>query len=478
MRIAIIGGGITGLTAAHHFLERKLPAAQPLEVTLFEASSQLGGVMGTRRVGDYLVETGADSFITTQPAAVDLCRRLGLADELIPTDATYRRSLVLFQGKPVEVPDSFQLLSPVKIGPLLQSPLFTVRGKLRMALEYVLPRGPVQEDESLAHFVRRRFGQEALERLVQPLVGGIYTSDPEKLSLRATMPRFLEMEQACGSVIRALRQKSREEADNPDAVATGARYGLFLSLKSGISSLLNRLTDRVSAGGTIRRECGVARVQPIGGTGAAGFELELANGTREVYDRVILAVPAYLAADLVCGFAPAAAAELRGIEYASTAIVVTGHRLADISHPLNAFGLVVPAIERRQILAVSFASRKFPGRVPEGRVLLRTFVGGAMQPELFQLSDDELKPLVRRELAEILGVRGEPEITVIARWRRAMPQYHVGHLDRVSRIEAVLAPWPGLALAGNAYRGVGLPDCIASGERAAEKILGQPGSSR
>lgn len=471
-RVAVIGGGFSGLSAAHRLIELCETAETPLELTLFDSASHSGGVVGTREIAGYRVELGADSFITNKPWAVDLCRRLGLEDRLIPTDAAFRRSLVLRKGKPVAVPDGFQLLTPVKIAPLLMSPVFTPWGKLRMACEYFLPRGGTGTDESLAHFVRRRFGQEALERLVQPLVGGIYTSDPEKLSLRATMARFLEMERDHRSLIRALRRQASQGGERESS--SGARYGLFATLAGGISELVETLAARVNRSAHVRFGTRVVAIHPQ--PDSTGYRIEVAEppperGESKSYDAVLVAIPAYAASELVAPVAPQAARALSKIEYASTAIVVSGHQLKDIAHPLNAFGIVVPAIERRKILAVSFTSRKFPGRAPEGHVQLRTFVGGAMQPELMALSDEQLIELVRTELESILGVRGTPDFTIVARWNRAMPQYHVGHLDLIAEIEQDMARHPQLALAGNAYHGVGLPDCIHSGEQAAESVF-------
>lgn len=465
-RVAVIGGGVSGLAAAFRLLELRKARGQPVDVTLFEAGSQTGGVIGTRRIDGYLVELGADMFITNPPYAVDLCRRLGLENELIPTEDRFRRSLVLHQGKPVSVPESFQLLSPVEIWPVLKSPLFTWPGKLRMALEYFLPRSTSDADESLAHFVRRRFGREALERLVQPLVGGIYTADPERLSLHATMSRFRELERTHGSVIRGLRKKAASR--DGEAAASGARYGMFATLRNGVDSLLETLRDRVAEGATVRVGTPVSRLTP---NSAGGYSLTLPAGVQERFDAVVLALPAYRIADLLDNFSEQLVTDFRKLEYASTAIVVSGYKLSDIEHPLDAFGLVIPAIEKRKILAVSFTSRKFPGRAPEGRIILRTFVGGAMQPELLQRSDAEIQTLVQSELSQILGVRGAPEFCVVARWDRAMPQYYVGHVELVSRIEAAIATHRGLALAGNAWHGVGIPDCVHSGEVAGERVF-------
>ncbi len=472
-RIAVVGGGLSGLSAAHRLLELASSQNLPLDLSVLEASPQIGGVMGTERIGGYLVETGADSFITNKPWAVDLCRRLGIEDHLIPTAETFRGALVLRKGKPLPVPEGFQLVSPAKVWPVLTSPIFSPWGKLRMGLEYFLPRRKSRDDESLADFVRRRFGREALERLVQPLVGGIYTSDPEKLSLQATMPQFVQMEREHRSLIRASRKKAKNNSSREtkaELSASGARYGLFATLKGGISELLDALAEKVREQATI---CLNASVRSLSREPNGTWRMELSDGSVQKFDAIVLAIPTYRAGELLKDTDADLSRWLSEIEYASTAIVVSGHKLSDIKHPLDAFGLVIPAIERRRILAVSFTSRKFPDRAPAGCVELRTFVGGAMQPEELNRTDEEIIQMVRAELRELLGVAGEPDFVRLARWNRAMPQYHLGHLDRVEKIESRIKRHPGLALAGNAYRGVGIPDCIHSGELAAESLIGK-----
>ena len=466
-RIAVIGGGLAGLCAANRLAEVCHNDRSKCEVVVYESSARIGGLVGTKQIAGYTVETGADSFITNKPWAVDLCRRLGIEQRLVPTDARYRRSLVLRRGQPVPVPEGFQLLAPIRISAVLKSPIFSWPGKLRLACEMFVPRARGDDDESLASFVRRRLGNEALDRLVQPLVGGIYTSDPEKLSLRATMPRFIEMERTHGSLIRALRAQQRSGRAE-DSHASGARYGLFATPETGISELIDSLLQHVSRFATVKLE---TEVRELARHETGGYTLRFSQYPEEHFDAVILAIPAYRAAELVALFARGLADHLNKIEYASTAIVVSGHKLSDIRHPLDAFGLVVPAIEKRKILAVSFTSRKFPKRAPEGCVELRTFVGGAMQPELMQKSDDQIIDLVREELADILGVTWKPDFTVVARWMRSMPQYHVGHEALIAQIDHEISTLPGLALAGHAYHGVGIPDTVHSGETAAEQVL-------
>lgn len=471
-RIAIIGGGLSGLAAAYRLIELSRSESSPIEITLFESSSRLGGIVGTQRIGDYLIDTGADSFLTNKPGAVGLCKRLGIEHRLVATDPRYRGAHVLFEGRPVPVPDGFQLISPSAIWPILTTPVLSPWGKLRMLMEVLVPRGQ-SKDESLADFVRRRFGRETLDRLVQPLVGGIYTSDPEKLSLAATLPRFLEMERDYGSLILAtLRQRKRQgdgkRTETIDNTSSGARYGLFAGLAGGMEDLLSALRTAVTAGCRVRLETRVTSVQRQNPQSA--FEIKSLDGPTEQFDGVIIATTTHQAATLLADFDSTLAQELNGIEYASSAIVVTAHQLSDVRHPLDSFGLVVPHRERRRILATSFSSRKFPDRAPPDSVLMRTFVGGAMQPELYDLDDDSLRRIVIEELADIFGVRGDPELTLVVRYPRAMPQYHVGHLDRAARIESRVADHAGLALAGNALHGVGVPDAIASGEAAAESI--------
>ena len=471
-RVAIVGAGITGLSAALRLILQH----DDIHVDIFEASSRAGGIIRTERRDGFLIEHGPDSFITNKPGGMQLYRDLGITNQLISTDNEYRRSLVVHKGQPVPVPEGFMLMAPAKPMAILKTPILSVAGKLRLLSEAVRPKKQSDEDESLASFVRRRFGSETLDRLVQPLVGGIYTSDPEKLSLKATLPRFLTMEREQGSVIRATLAAARKsDQSNGDASGSGARYGLFAAPADGLSSLIDALQTRLRESGRVRihLESPVRSVVPPADS-TAPWSLVIGNDgadSRE-FDRVVLTPPAWAAAKLLEGCQDdALVRDLSAIEYASSAIVVSGHRLSDFTHPLDAFGLVVPAVENRKVLAVSFSSRKFAGRAPEGHVLLRTFVGGAMQPELFDASNDDMISMVHHELQSLLGMQADPAFAIVSRYKRAMPQYHVGHLDRVQQIEERLSRMHGLELAGNAYRGVGIPDSIASGYAAADRLV-------
>lgn len=454
--IVIIGGGISGLAAAHR-LQELLPHA-PLK--LLESSERLGGMLQTVRDGEYLIETSADNFITKLPWAESLCERVGLADELLPTEPSLRRALVVRRGRVVPVPEAFVLMSAGRLTPVLRSPVLSFAGKLRLALEPFIPRRDDAADESVASFACRRLGNEAFQRLVQPLVAGIYTADPEKLSMRATMPQFVENEQQYGSLWRA-RQIQTKQTDS------GARYSAFVAPRYGVSQLVHAVAQQLPA------ECVElsARVERIEYRAANRLWcVKQTSGDELSAAAVVVATPVNIAGRLLADVDSELATMLARIELASTSIVVLGVRRDQIKKSIKGFGFVTPQIERRKIIAASFSSTKFPGRAAEDRLLLRVFVGGALQPELASLPDDQLVELARRELSELVGLTGEPELSRVVRWPVSMPQYHVGHVELVDQIEQRVSSIAGLQLAGNAYRGVGIPQCIYSGEQAAEHV--------
>lgn len=457
-RVAVIGGGITGLAAAHRLSELAAAAGQSIELRLYEGAPRAGGVIATECADGYVLELGPDSFLSEKPAALRLCERLDLTERLVGTQEEFRRTYVVRDGRLHPLPDGFLLMAPTRFWPLITTPLFSWPGKLRMALDLVLPRGP-GGDQSLTDFVTRRLGREALDRVAQPLVGGIYTADPATLSLAATMPRFLEMERNQRSVVRAMWRQQRQAARRE---GSGARWSLFLSFDGGLQCLVDALVDRLPPG-TVRYN---TRIDALARDANGGWQL--ADG--EIADAVVVAAPAPAAAALLRGIDAPLASDLAAIPYASSATVTVAYRREDVPHPLDGFGFVVPHVERRPLLAGTFSSLKYPGRAPDGTVLVRAFVGGALQPELVELSDAALLRTVREELATLIGVRTEPLLSRIARWRQAMPQYQVGHLDRIARIRQ-RAKALGLHLAGNAYDGVGIPDCIRSGESAAEALF-------
>lgn len=468
-RFAVIGGGISGLAAAFR-LQVKAPEA---EVVLFERADRCGGILGTRRVGDWLIEQAADMMTTEPSEAVDLCRELGIEDRLIPTSTERRGALVWFAGRLHRVPDGFSLMAPADLWPLLRSGLLTWRGKLRLAAErFVKPRND-PSDESFESFALRRCGREAYERLVQPLVSGIYTADPKRLSMRATsLRRFVEMERRWGSLGRGLREAARGAKDKTQARATGARYGLFVAPQGGMQELVDALVKRL--GQSIRMGSSVESLRPAREKGKRGWAV-LVDGEATFFDGVVLATSAPAVAPLVVPFDYDLAHDLEGIEHASCAVVVLGLRKPNRIPP--AFGAIVPTVAGRPMIAAALASNKFPGRAPQDGLLVRVFFGGALNEAIVEREDAELIGLAERELREVLGLEGTTEVASVVRWRRAMPQYHVGHDERVARIERRVASWQGLALAGNAYRGVGIPDCIRSGTQAALSLLGQESNS-
>jgi protoporphyrinogen/coproporphyrinogen III oxidase len=466
-RVVVVGGGLSGLAAAHRLVARGASQREPAEVIVLEAKDRVGGAIWTDRRDGFILEGGADSFITNKPWGVELCKALGVANQLRGTDAQHRRSFVVREGRLLPVPEGFVLLAPNRLGPILTTPILSVRGKLRMLMDLVIPRRTNDADESLAAFVKRRLGREALERLVQPLVAGIYTADPAELSLKATLPQFPAMEREHGSLIRAaLRQAKATRAAERNA--SGARYGLFVTLAEGMDSLPRALAASLPPG-TVRTSTAVRRISRS--DPGAPWRVELLDGPPIEAGAVVVTTEAHSAARLLDGFDPELALHLRSIPYASSVVVNIAYRRDQVAHPLDGFGAVVPALEGRSILAISFVSVKFPGRAPAGTVLLRAFLGGATRPELFDQDDDVIVALVRAELADLLGARGEPMLVEVARHSRAMPQYTLGHIERVAKIRERTARHSRLALAGNAYDGVGIPDCIRSGQEAAEFAL-------
>jgi len=465
-RVAVIGGGIAGLSAAHRIQELE----KSVEIVLLESLDQLGGTIQTVQRDGFLVEQGPDMLATKDPWGLDLCRRLGCESDLIETQDAFRRAFVTRGNRLHPVPAGFTLLSPSQLLPLIRTRLLSPLGKLRALREYWVRVRRETTDESLADFTRRRLGSEVFERIVQPLVGGIYTADPEKLSMQATLAQFVEMERTHGGLIRGARQAKK--TTRQQGSESGARYGMFVTLRNGLSGLVERLAEKLPQG-SVQLNTVVNQIIP---TADDRWEIRTAKGNlpgklSNTFDGVVVATPVHATAQLVKSTNATLSDQLGGIDAASSAVVINGFRREDISHPLDGFGFVVPARERRTILACSFSSIKFAGRAPAGKVLLRTFVGGACQPEMLEKSDEEIQFSVQRELQDLIGVQGEPVFEEVIRWTRAMPQYHVGHLQRVDEIEQHVARHPGLELAGNGLHGVGIPQCIHSGESAAERLF-------
>jgi oxygen-dependent protoporphyrinogen oxidase len=460
VKVVVVGAGLAGLAAAHRIGELAPEAC----VTVLEASERVGGLIGTVERDGFVIDTGAESILTEKRAALELATRLGLADRVVGTLSAHRGAYVVSRGRLEKVPEGFSMMAPTRWDAWLATPIVSPLGKLRAALELVVPRRQAQDEESLASFVERRFGREVLERLAQPLVGGIYGGDPERLSLTATMPRFAALEREHGSVIRGMRAGQRR-ADEQSA--SGARYGLFASFDRGMQVLIDALASRLGERVRLREP-----VQALERR-SAGWAVTTGAGERLDADVVILAAGARTAARWLEPHHARLAKTLSGVPHGSAATVTLAWPRAAIPHPMEAFGFVVPSVEGRPILAATFSSVKWPNRAPAGEALIRVFVGGANAPRSVDEPDEALVRIARRELRELMGVTAEPRFALVCRYADAMPQYHVGHLALAASVDAMERELPGLGLAGNALFGVGMPDTIRRAEDVAARLLGE-----
>jgi oxygen-dependent protoporphyrinogen oxidase len=462
--VVIVGGGIAGLSTAYALQKQAEAAGLPLRLTLVEADNRLGGKIITRRRDGFVIEGGPDSFITQKPEAVALCRELGLGDQLIGTSEAARRVLIVQRRRLLEMPEGVRLVVPTRLWPFAVSPLISWPGKLRMAMDLFIPPRTDDGDESLADFLRRRLGQEALEKLGEPMMAGIHVADAERLSLLATFPRFRDIEKKHGSLIMGMLAARRQAP----STRNGKRPSIFVTLRDGLDGLIEALTRAFRGEVMLGTRLVELRHRPAGDP---RFTLHCDDGRVLHADAVILASPARDSARLLAPW-PELAGELAQIRYLSTATLSLAFERAAFEHPLDGSGFVIPRRERRTMLACTWTSTKFAGRAPTDGVLLRAFIGGP-DGEAAALADEaDLVAAVREELAELMGVRAVPLFHELFRWPHANPQYDVGHLRRVDQIEQMAAAiLPGLFLTGSAYRGVGIPDCVAQGQQAAEKAL-------
>jgi len=468
MRIAIIGGGISGLSAAYE-LELARRTGVPVEYELFEAGSRFGGVISSEVVDGTVLEYGPDSFLTEKPAAEELCRELGLAGDLVGSNDGDRKTYILVRNRLVPLPDGLMFLVPTKLLPTLLTPLFSVGTKLRMILEMFQSQRPHGEDESVASLVKRHYGQQVVDRLADPLLSGIYGGNAEELSAQTVLPRMVKMEAKHGSLTLAMLAQMREQTQEREAEEEERpRLPVFTTLRFGLQQMIDGLLSRLDPerlhlgtpiqsiekpdrGWIVRRNCAD-------------------TASPEIFDGVIVATPAWAAAKMLGPVDSVLSEELQEIPYSSSIAVNLVFDGADLDPLPEGFGFLVPAAEQRSILACTFIHRKFPGRTASGKSVLRAFLGGVRNEALLAESDDILIETVREELRQILCVSAIPELAEVKRWPKAMAQYAVGHADRRHRIQSRLAALPTLYLAGNAYDGIGISDCIRLGRRAAREL--------
>ena len=451
LEFAVIGGGISGLSTAFALTERAQASGMALRCTVLEAGSQWGGKIVTHRVGDLTTEAGPDSFLSNKPAGLQLVDKLGLTDDLINTNDTEKKACVYSGGRLRDLPEGLIAVTPGQIRPFLKSGLLSAGGVARMALDLILPAARSAADESLASFLRRRFGRQAFERVMEPLMAGIYAGDAEQMSVSATFPRFVEMEQSYGSVLRGLL--AAKSARYEEGGGSAARRSMFVSLKPGLETLLTALVRRLQAEGvTLRSGVGVESLRVRSHElGRWTYDVMLQDGSALSADGLVLATPAFVAADLLRPLTPIAAGLLDMIPYASTATIALAYPASVIGGRIQGFGFVVPRVERRDVIAATWTSLKWPHRAPQDRLLARCYVGGVGRDAILDLDDDALVARVSADLRQICGLASSPTYVEVNRWIKAMPQYVLGHLDRLEQAEVALsrARRVGLSRCGN-----------------------------
>jgi oxygen-dependent protoporphyrinogen oxidase len=460
-RIGIIGGGISGLSAAF-YLEKERLAGAPIEYRLLESSPRLGGSMFSERVDGCLIEGGPDSFLTEKPWAAQLCKELGIDGSLIGSNDHLRKTYIVVKNRLIPMPDGLMFMVPTKILPTALTPLFSWGTKFRMARELLHPPRRMDHDETVAEMVERHFGSEVVDRLADPLLSGVYGGDSTMLSARAVLPRFVDMEEKYGSLSRAMlaahnKMKAMMKDRNPTP--------LFTSLADGMQQMVNSIESR------IRMEWVQTGASAKSITRSTDGWCVASDCGTEDFDGLILATPARVAGQLLRDVNAQLAEDLAGIQYSSSVTVTMGYAMKDLHNLPPGFGYLVPRSEGRRMLACTFVHNKFPHRAPEDKGLLRCFLGGAKDEAILNESDETITAIALREIREILGLAAEPRFVKIYRWRGAMAQYTVGHLARVGRIEENVKSLPTLGIAGNAFRGIGVPDCIRSGQEAASKLI-------
>jgi oxygen-dependent protoporphyrinogen oxidase len=469
--VIVVGGGIAGLATAYELHRLGVP------FTLLEGAARAGGVILSERIDGFTIDAGPDALLVQKPDGVRLCEELGLGNRLVSTRPP-RLAFVQRAGRLHPLPAGSVLGIPTRVGPFIRTRLFSWPGKLRMAAEVVIPRRRDDGDESIGSFIARRFGREAVEYLAEPLLAGIHAGDVDRLSMRALFPRFVEAERARGSLLRTFRRAAGAAAGQDDTVRPGLppHEGAFLSLPGGLTEMTCALVAALPPG-SIRLGARVCRVSALAESAgaavaarAAAFRIEAGAGGPIEASALVLATPAYVTAQLVRAIDADLARLCSEISYASTATIALAFDRAAVRHPLNGSGFVVPRSEGTGILAASWLSSKWPDRAPEGRVLLRAFVGGARDPHGLERSDSGLVDLAMGALRPVLGIEGNPLLTRVYRWESANAQHEVGHLDRLAAIDRSLTAQPGLFFTGSGFRAVGIPACVADGRATARKV--------
>ncbi len=472
-KVVVIGGGITGLAAAYTVQEKAKAAGAEIDYLLVERDDRLGGKIWTEKIDGYTIEAGPDCFLAEKPFVGQWAAKLGIENRLMSSNEATKRTYVLSQGKLHELPEGLMGLVPTKILPFALSPFISWPGKFRMAMDFILPKKKSDEDETLGSFVRRRLGQEALDKIAEPLIGGIHAGDPEHMSLKATFPRFLQMEQNYGSLIRAMlvaRSKMPAPAQKPEPGKPKKTF--FMTFESGMAELTDAMAGQLDPRKILTGKEVNAIEKMTGPEGRTKYLVHIAGMEPVEADAVVVTVPSHDAAEVMKKVDATIAEKLAQIPQATSATVSMAFRRADLKKPMEAFGFLCPMREKRKIMAVTYSSTKWNYRTPgQDYVLLRAFVGGARNQELVMLSDEEMISLVRKELKDIIDLEAEPVMTKIYRWVKGMPQYTIGHLDRVAAVEERAAKIPGLYIVGGSYRGVGVGDCADVGAKAAEKAV-------
>ena len=468
-RVVIVGGGISGLSAAFALLEQARSREAPLQCTVVEGQDCFGGKIITNRRDGLVTEGGPDSFLTTKPAALALCEKLGLSSQLINTNTENAQTFTYSKGRLRQFPQGLISMVPTKVGPLFHSGVLSWAGIVRMGADWIIPaRDRTKGEETLAEFFSRRLGAEAFDRLIEPLVSGIYAGDANELSVDATFPQLVELERKHGSLIKgALAMQRARSSHKPDA--TGRT--LFTTLRGGLGDLIVSLADRLSgAGASLRRGTNVRAVQAAGSQTDPSYRVELEGGDGLDADAVILATPAYVSAGFLRSFDDEAATALDGIPYASTMTISMVFSEPAVKSRIRGYGFVVPRVENRSLIAATWSSMKWAERAPAGQCLIRCYLGGRGREHLLDLDDTELTGRACRELESMAGIQSPPLHVEVYRWPRAMPQYTCGHRERVQRIRDRVARHPGLYVTGAAYDGIGIPDCIRDAENTSAKL--------